>query len=53
MISSSSRNTFKNLTKGGTNMFDLFIEQTQIADGTGKPIYTAKVGIKDGQKLEP
>ena len=30
-------------------MFDLFIEQTQIADGTGKPIYTANVGIKDGK----
>ena len=30
-------------------MFDLFIEQPKIADGTGKPIYTANVGIRDGK----
>lgn len=30
-------------------MFDLLIEQAQIADGTGKPIYTASIGIKNGK----
>lgn len=30
-------------------MFDLFIKQAQIADGTGAPIYTANVGIKEGK----
>lgn len=30
-------------------MFDLLIEQTKIADGTGTPVYTANVGIKDGK----
>lgn len=30
-------------------MFDLLIEQAQIADGTGQPIYTANVGIKSGK----
>ena len=30
-------------------MFDLLIEQAKIADGTGKPVYTANVGLKDGK----